>query len=124
MARPTQQEQLRRLERRYASLVAPTFIIAESVGAGVRAVIILSTGKKQTQSFARMADFETFLSGISNCNVIVNDSLRAFRTEEIEQAVKQASIDDLRAIVADEATPEIMNRIIVRPIRDRLAELI
>lgn len=116
MARLSYEERINRLQDRYNELVKPVFIIAESQGESVATVTILSNGKKSEQVFETRTAFLAYVEHFQNCNVIADDKIMQFREEELVKAVGKASKEDLDAIANDEATPDIISRVLHRGI--------
>ena len=120
MAKLSYEERIKRLENRYNELVKPVFLIAESRGNNIDAVLILSNGKKVGQYFRSVAEFDAFVDQTENCNIIMDSQLLQFRTEELQTAIRNAETSDLKAIEQGTADPTIIKRVLFDGIKAQI----
>lgn len=105
MARLTQDEQLKRLEKRYKELIKPSVIIAETVENGVEGVTILTNGKKEPFFFQSLEAFRSYADSLSNCNIIADSSVFAIKEKTMQAIFEAASADELRQIINEDMEP-------------------
>lgn len=120
MARLTYEERIKRLEEQRNQLVKPVFVIAESTEAGVKAVTIFSTGKKEAHLFPSQSDFKRYIEQIKNCNIIADNRLLQFRDTEMIEAVSKTPTEDLKAILEGKADARIIDRTLYKHIISKI----
>lgn len=120
MARLSYEERIKRLEEQRNKLIKPAFVIAESIENGVNTVTIFSNGKKEARFFPDNKDFLKYIDTIENCNIISDGRLIGFRDIELQEAVRNATTEDLKAIVEGKATAQIIERTLYKTVISKI----
>lgn len=120
MARLTTDERLERLQKRYNELVKPISLIGKSFASGVEATTILSNGKREKRHFKSLDIFHNYADSLKDCNIILDNTVLAFRKDSLEAALAVADKQDIM-LLADitEVTPEVQaayNRVMIEGI--------